>query len=387
MYKRIRIAYLDYSHVFAGAEQVLYTIISNLDRSKFEPFLIFPYPMEHQKRYDSLDCKKICLNDSLKYWMGSDRWKNPFRGTDFVARTIWGTELYTCLKKHNISILHVNLLRPDSLMWLLPLKFSSIKVVGHFRSQAIEWIAPKSVQSCCDLILCVSQYSRNRMLIKGEHTRSIALYDSIDTQKFHSSASKEEMKKKLGFPKDCFLITSVGQLSRHKGHDNAIKAFTLVAEHHPNAILYIAGGGADLAYLKGLAQKEQKISKRIMFSEKQVSNINEIYRASDLVLSLTKVGEAFGLVPYEATLLDAPFIGPDFGAIKEFVVDEENGLLVDTNNVKAISNKIEWVINHPNNCSTMIQNLQKVIHAQLTPLVMVTNLMREYQNLLEINHD
>ena len=225
----INVAYLDYSHVFAGAEQVLYTIISNLDRSRFTPILIFPYSQNHHYRYGDLDCKKIYLNGGLKWWMGSDRWKHPLRGTDFLARTIWGFQLASVLKKKKVDILHVNLLRPDCLMWLLPVKKAGIKIVGHFRSQALEWIPSAKVQKCCDLVLCVSKYSRSRFLTKGDFVESKALYDSIDINKFCCELSKEEAKKKLGFSENVFLISSVGQLSRHKGHDNAILAFSKIS--------------------------------------------------------------------------------------------------------------------------------------------------------------
>ena len=377
----INIAYLDYSHTFAGAEQVLYTIISNLDRTKFNPILIFPYPMPHHNRYHDLDCLKINLNSSVKWWMGSERWQHPLKGTDFATRTIWGIQLVKVLKSNKVSILHVNLLRPDSLMWLLPVKNTSIKVIGHFRSQAIEWIPSPKVQHCCDLVLCVSKYSRSRFLTKGEFTPSRVLYDSIDVNKFHSDLTKEEAKRMLGFSKEVFLISSVGQLARHKGHDNAIKAFHKIAARYPNAVLYIAGGGVDLEYLKHLASEESDISSRILFTEKQVSNIQEIYKASDLVLSLTKVGEAFGLVPYEATLCGTSFIGPDFGAIKEFVEDKKNGILVDTNDVNAIAEQMEWVLNHPEECAKMVDSLAALINRNITPKIMATNLMNVYEHL------
>ena len=378
----INVAYLDYSHTFAGAEQVLYTIISNIDRTKFNPILVFPYPMSHHTRYDDLDCKKIDLNTSLKWWMGSDRWSHPLKGTDFIARTVWGIQLAKVLKENKVDILHVNLLRPDSLMWLLPVKKVGIKIIGHFRSQALEWIPSPAVQRCCDLVLCVSHYSRNRFLTKGNFVTSKVLYDSIDVTKFNCTQTKDEAKRKLGFSKDVYLISSVGQLSRHKGHDNAIRAFYNIADKYPNAILYIAGGGVDLEYLQKLASKDKEIATRICFTGKQVSNIQEIYKASDLVLSLTKVGEAFGLVPYEATLCEANFIGPNVGAITEFVVHRQNGLMVNTNDVEAITAEIEWSILHPEECRKMIFQLQKIIHQEITPMIMARNLMNEYSLLI-----
>ena len=382
--KKLKVAYLDYSECFAGAERVLYTMISNLGHNKFEPILVFPYPMNHQKQYDSLNCRKVYLADSLKSWMGSARWKRPLRGTDFLARTIWGIRLASLIRKEKIDILHINLLRPDSTMWILPVRFATnCKIVGHFRSQSYEWIPPKIVQKNCDVILCVSKYSRRRLLLKGNHTNTLPLYDSVDVNSFTQSRTKIEAKAKLNLPQDAFIISSIGQLSRQKGHDNAIFAFAKIANKYPNAVLYIAGGGADLNYLHDIADKFQEIRNRIIFTDAQVSDIKTVYSASDLVLSLTKVGEAFGLVPYEACLMGVPFIGPGKGAILEFVKDGENGLLVETYDVDRIVKKIEWAINHPDKCIEMTKRLKETINNSLLPEIMVKNLEGVYNTLLE----
>ena len=142
---KTKVAYLDYSPHFAGAERALYTIISHLDRERFEPILVFPFPYEHHHRYDDLDCEKIYLSDGLKWWMGSDRWKSPIKGSDFIKRTIFGYRLANQLSKRGVRILHVNLLRPDSLMWIWFCESFGIKVVGHFRSLSMAWVPPISV--------------------------------------------------------------------------------------------------------------------------------------------------------------------------------------------------------------------------------------------------
>lgn len=381
---KIKVAYLDYSPIFAGAERVLSTIIQNIDRTRFEPILVFPYPQVHQKGYDNLSCQKIYLADGLKWWMGSDRWKHPVRGTDIIKRTIMGCRLACVLKKEKVDILHVNLLRVDAFMWIYPSKKMGIKVIGHFRSQDLSWIAPPTTQKICDMILCVSHFSRNRMLTKGTYTCSQVVYDSVNTGLFQPFDDKTEVKKALGFKEDTFLMTSVGQLSRHKGHDNAIRAFAHIAKEYPSTLLFIAGGGSPdgLAYLKSICNDYPHLKDRVVFSEKQLSNIREVYAASDLVLSLTKVGEAFGLVPYESALMGTPFIAPNMGAVKEFVVDGVNGLLVDTNDVDAITNKIKWVIGHPDQCRTMNDKIKKTIAENLTPEIMTRNLELVYEHLI-----
>lgn len=378
-----KVAFLDYSHVFAGAERVLYNVIAHIDRTKYKPILIFPYPMEHQQRYAELDCDKLYLADSLKWWMGSDRWKNAVRGSDFIKRAEFGRRLANMIRHHKIDILDINLMRADIKMWVwCTRKFTSAKIVGHYRSQSQDWVAPKDAQRLFDVIACVSEFSKMRFQLKGKFVRCEVLYDSVDVDVFQCDKTKSEAKKELGYSEDEILLVSVGQLSLHKGHDNAIKAFSRIAINYPNVKLLIAGGGGntDAQYFRELA-KEYNLEDKVAVPGHQLSNIQTVYRAADLTLSLTKVGEGFGLVPYESALIGTPFIAPSFGAVKEFVIDGKNGLLVDTNNIDDEEAKIRFVITHPIESGTMVCELKKLIHQKLSPSVLAENLDKLYESL------
>ncbi len=378
-----QIAFLDYSHVFAGAERVLYNVIAHIDRSKYKPFLIFPYPMGHQKRYNSLDCEKLYLANGLKWWMGSNRWRHPIKGSDFFKRSIFGNKIAEIVKKKGIDILDVNLIRSDVKMWIWATKKQTeAKIVGHYRSQSQEWVPPANAQRLFDSIACVSEFSRMRFRLKGDFTNTSVLYDSVDIDLMKSTLSKSDAKEKLGYDKNIILLTSVGQLSMHKGHDTAIKAFSQILSEYPQSRLLIAGGGSVelIKYYHDLASA-LGISDKVQIPGKQLGNIQDVYRATDLTLSLTKVGEGFGLVPYESTLLNTPFIAPYFGAVCEFVNDNDTGYLVDTNDLNAVVSKIRYAISHPDETKNMIQRLQQIIYNKLSPQVLARNLDKLYSSL------
>lgn len=379
-----KIAFLDYSPIFAGAERVLYNVIAHIDRSKYEPILVFPYPMEHQAHYDSLDCEKIYLSSSLSWWMGSDRWSHPLRGTDFIKRAEFGRRIAKIIKERNIDILDVNLVRGDVMMWVWATrKLTTAKIVGHYRSQDQNWVPSANAQRLFDVIACVSKFSKKRFQLKGEFTKSVVLYDSVDVDIMYSSKTKAEAKAAINYDADTILLTSVGQLSRHKGHDNAIIAFSKIADQFPKTRLLIAGGGLseNIQYYRQIAANHG-VSDKVFIPGKQFSDIQTVYRASDLTLSLTKVGEGFGLVPYESALLGTPFIAPKFGAVCEFVSDLETGLLVDTNDLDAITGKIAFALENPSKMKEMTHKLQDTIHQQLHPKVLASNLDKLYSSLL-----
>lgn len=379
-----KVAFLDYSPIFAGAERMLYNVIDNLDRSKYEPIIIFPYPMEHQKGYDGLDCERIYLAPSLAWWMGSDRWEHPLRGTDFLKRTIFGHRLARTIKERRIDILDVNLMRGDVMMWVWATrKHTGARIVGHYRSQEQGFVPNAAAQRLFDVIACVSRFSQQRFQLKGVFSKSQVLYDSVDINLMVSDDTKEEAKRKLGFGTDVILLSSIGQLSERKGHDNAIRAFAKIADKYPSAKLLIAGGGSkqEADTYRRIAA-EENVADKVLIPGKQISNIQTVYRATDLTLSLTKDGEGFGLVPYESALLDTPFVGPNIGAICEFVTDGVNGLLVNTKDIDAIAEKITYALDHKEEAQTMVNHLKRTIIHKLHPTVLAANLDKLYSSLL-----
>ena len=270
------------------------------------------------------------------------------------------------------------------MMWVWATrKFTNARIVGHYRSQSQDWVAPAKAQRLFDVIACVSEFSRMRFRLKGDFTKTVVLYDSVDVDIMKCKKTKSEAKRELGFTEDTLLLTSVGQLSPHKGHDNAIKAFAKIAARFPQARLFIAGGGSkQLVDMYKKIATDCGIANKVTITGQQYSDIQTVYRATDLTLSLTKVGEGFGLVPYESALMGTPFIAPCFGAVCEFVTDGENGILVDTNNVNEVSDKIAYALDSLEQCGDMVKKLDAMIHDKLHPTVLAKELDKLYTSLL-----
>lgn len=235
----------------------------------------------------------------------------------------------------------------------------------------MEWVPPVSVQKRCDVIISVSNIVREHAMSAYQHPKNEVIYDSIALS---HNKSQESTKKKM--------ISSVAALFPNKGHDNAIMAFDKIASKYSDYELYIVGGGHDneLQRLKAIANATS-CPERIKFTEKQVSNVEEYYSQSQLILSLTKEGEAFGLVPFEAALCGTPTIVPNRGAVTELLEDGVSGIMVESLDVDAIAERIDWALSHSDKCLAICANTLKVIESRLTPEIMDKHIMDVYLNL------
>lgn len=383
MHKKIKIAFVEYSNIFSGAEMSLHSLIKYLDPSVFESFIYFRYPLEHQSRYADLSCEKHYLANEKKWWMGSDRWKKPIRGSDFIKRFIFGFKLALMAKKQKIDIVHINLIRPDTLWWALWPRLFGIKVIGHSRSDTMHWIPSASLQKQCDAIICVSDFVKDKVLTKHYSSSVYTVYDPVDYAHYEDGVTKEQALESLEIDPRQKLLASVGLLSPHKGHDMAIRVFARISKQFPNHIFMIAGGGNDnqLKRLKQLAI-EKGIENRVIFTEKQIANISTVYRASDLIFSLTTRGEAFGRVPFEGNACDSAVIAPAKGAAIELISDNETGFLVDPLDEEAIVVKTLYTLNNPNETKAIIERGKRYFGHKLSPENSAQEVAKIYHTVL-----
>src|SRR5436190_18603425 len=87
------ILYIDKSSLFAGAEASLLALVQSLDRARYRPVVLADYPQPHHDRFKDAGVDVVCRTDALKWWMGSDRWRRPIRGTDVLKRLIYAQAL------------------------------------------------------------------------------------------------------------------------------------------------------------------------------------------------------------------------------------------------------------------------------------------------------
>ena len=315
--------------------------------------------------------------------MGSDKWKHPLRGTDFLKRIIMGFQFVRIARRRKVKILHVNLLKPNMFIWILWARTYDIKTVAHVRSNYPEWMPGKNLQKLCNAIICVSDHVREMVNKNFRGTNTHTIYDPIDISNYENLCTKEQAKNRLGLNENRRVISSVGLLFPHKGHDTSIVAFSKLATNYPDIDLLIAGGGPEEEYerLKGLT-KNLHIEDRVIFTRQQIPVINDVYRASEFVFSLTKIGEAFGRVPLEAGMCERVVLAPNIGASLELIIHKETGLLVSPEDLQDIMMWSTLILNEPELSKCVGLNAKKHIQETFSSKIHTSKVMNLYSNLI-----
>ena len=202
-----------------------------------------------------------------------------------------------------------------------------------------------------------------------------SLHENEIVDKLLSKEEKNLLKTKLGIPYKK-IILSVGRFIYSKGYDvliNSAKALT------SDIGIYIVGGQATEDYIK---LKEMLGVKNIQFIDyKNKYEIFEYYKAADLFVLPTR-GDVWGLVINEAMACGLPIITTDrCGAGLELVKNGENGYIIPTDNIEAISEKIKIILE-----DDILRERMGLVSIDIIREYTIENMVNKHLEILSLQH-
>lgn len=172
----------------------------------------------------------------------------------------------------------------------------------------------------------------------------------INTEVFKSSINNNEK----------LIIGTVKTLETNYGIDYLIRAFKIISDNNPHIALElrIIGEGSQKENLK-LLTKELKIGEKVKFIGKVSHNkIPEVLNEFDIYVALSHF-ESFGVAILEASACEIPVIVSDAPGLKEVVVNEETGLIVERKNATVAAGAIQKLIDNKSLRKTYGENGRK----------------------------
>jgi glycosyltransferase involved in cell wall biosynthesis len=186
----------------------------------------------------------------------------------------------------------------------------------------------------CDGLICTNPdfYERNKA-----HWNCCLIPNGVNTETFKPG---ESQRAKFGLPIDGLVVLMVSALIANKRVEAGIEAVSKV----PNAHLVIAGDGPLRQSIK--AKAACLLPGRFTMLTVTPEQMPELYRSANVFLHLSK-DEPFGNVFVEALACGLPVIGHDTPRLRWIVA--EQGYLVDTDNLSAVTQAINLALNTPCN--------------------------------------
>ena len=192
----------------------------------------------------------------------------------------------------------------------------------------------KVFYSKADSIIAVSKHVGDDLVKNSKINKKLIhiINNPIDIDRINY-LSNEDVAEEF-FNEDAPIILSVGRLSKEKGFEYLLKAFSLLKERS-NARLVILGEGKEEANLKKLS-KELGIDKQVFFLGFKDNPYKYMKRSTIFVFP--SLYESFGIAMVEAMSCGVPVIATkSYEGIENIIEHERTGLLINAGDEHVIA--------------------------------------------------
>lgn len=307
-------------NTLSGAEKLALLLCKNMD--KHEPIVVC----------GGEPLKTIFKKSGIKSY-SINFTKNIFRNANSLKKII---------KENNIEIVHAHDNNASINSYLTKRLFRlNFKLISHIHN-CYPWLEVNSIQKKIDKVfrkrydhniacgnLVYDYYVKNTDYVNDKNITILS--NAIDIYDIKKHVNKNDnLREKFNISRNKTILGFVGRLSEQKGIIPFIKAVSFNKEKFKDCKFLVVGSGEQEDMVKNLI-KELSLEDLFILTGYQ-KNIYRFYPIID-ILFLPSLYEGLPMVILEAMSFGKSIVSMDVGSINEVIENNENGILVDANNI------------------------------------------------------
>ncbi|UCC58941.1 MAG: glycosyltransferase family 4 protein [Candidatus Bathyarchaeum sp.] len=244
----------------------------------------------------------------------------------------------------------------------------------------------KKLMKRSDALIAVSKYTVDELTeLYGINEEKIhVIYNGVDINKFKPRTNRAELRREFGLEEETKIVLFVGRLYHRKGLEILLRSIPPVLQEFKDVKFAISGTG-----FKKKEESLRKLAKKLEI-EDSVSFLGYVpdeklpylYSASDIFV-LPAIYENFPFAILEAQATGLPVISTKVGGIPEFLVDNENGFVIDPGDSTQLTQRVLALLQNPKLAKKMGDRGRKLIEEKLSWRLITGQVIDLYHKLLE----
>lgn len=384
--RRVLLAELNFDGTTGGSHQVLYDTAMHLDRSRFEPVVLF---YQENRFSHALSAAGIAVHNwdtivanEQRLLKGRAKWKKAYAMAMAIVRRA------RFLRQQRIAIVHLNnspIVGGDE--WLPAARAIGAACVSYVAGVVPSGRLQHFVARHFDHLMPCSRDVATRMAQGGlvnEHVTVV--HPAIDLPRFHARVRQPaaEVRRSLGIAPETCLVVMVGNVRRWKGQHVVVEALARMAPAlRPR--LHVAFAGAvrpeDEPYHRELvdAMKAAGVTANGTFLGARL-DVPDLINAAAATVHASVEPEPFGIVVLEGMALGKVVMAADSGGPREILAGDA-GYLHDPTDPAQLARGFERLVTDEAWCERLRTRARERVHAFDAP-VMVRAVQAVYDDVL-----
>ena len=413
--QKYRIMYIEQPVSVGGSVTGLYQLVRGLDRSRYEPIVLFHGPNAYRSQFQALGVQTLVLSEhsstpstpQMAQSISSNTSKRDIaarlsrhseglaeayrltRRARLVALTYWplGRRIARLIREWNVNLVHNNNSLMGNRAGIIGAHLAGVPQVCHVRGLIEFSLVEKRLASFVDAFIYMSRAVEQLYLDLGiPQEKGHVVYDAFDTDIF-AQKDTDATRAELGLTKRDRVITNVGRLDWWKGQDYFVQAIAKLVPSEPNIKALLVGSPdsntVSQAYHQKLVQMvaDLGLSDRVIFTGFR-SDVPDLMAASDIVVHSSSEPEPFGRVVVEAQLMGRPVVATGAGGVLDIIQDRETGLRVPPQDEEAMAQAIEWLLQNHKQAEIMGRRGQQRAQERFTVQQHLAKVQSIYDSIL-----
>lgn len=254
------------------------------------------------------------------------------------------------IKKNGLDVVHIHSSFGDDyiasyLGAKMKEKFHGIPTIlsihgGGRKSSSRETSALRLLPDLFDKVTVVSRGLKKELLALGFFPNKIAVIpNGVDLRRFKTDRGGSEVRRKYQIENEEPVILFPGRLDPDKGVTYLLSAFMKVLRRLPDAKLFLAGRG----YLEDFITEtvvKLHLQRSTIVDSFPYEDMPGVYEAADVVVLPSVHRDACPMAVLEAMASCKPVVATNVPCIKEIIVSNDTGLLVNPRDSHQLANAI-----------------------------------------------
>lgn len=343
------ILFIHQSAELYGSDKTLLLLLKNLDKSKFNPVVILPSEglLKIELEKENI---KVVIAPVLKLYRDM---LSPKKLINFIKEVKSSVKILDRLNElHKFDIVYSNTLAV--LLGLIYAKKRKIKHIWHVHEiivhpRIIASTFPILLQKYADIVVCNSLATKENLVkrVSKLDNKTVIIYNGVPENKTIAFSKKED----FGYAENDIIITLVGRISRLKGHKWLLKTYIKHFANFKNVKLLFVGSPVPNQEFY-LHEIEEIILKNNLIDSVKIIpftvNLQSIWAITDIAVMPSTEAESFGLVAVEAMYSKKPVVGSNHGGLKEIILNNETGYLIEPNNEQELATALKKLVESEN---------------------------------------
>jgi glycogen synthase len=240
-------------------------------------------------------------------------------------------------------------------------------------------------------IICVDTRITNHVIEMTKKLKLIipihTIHNFTNTEIFkpYSTSEKNQIRKSMNIPESTIIISCFRRLVEKNGVIYLIKSIKSIVNEYDNFKILIFGDGPQRSQILNFIKSNSLESKVYLYGEIDNKSIRKFYGISDITVvpSITVRGlqEATSISAIESMSMGIPVIASNIGGLKELIIDNINGLLVEEKNIKQIADSLITLIRSKNLRETIGSNSREYIISHNSHILSASKYLDIYKNV------